>query len=169
MRDFSKKMEKAGIQRNNGSSFYAQNGEILQKIEIERGTQRQGDKRSAAADLIASHAPLRTRRHKARPASCQHEARGSNGDRSPLGTPFSSIFRRATKDGVPEGRWMTQMYEKSAATFVTAPIFTSRFPSAFAIPAPRTLSVRAYGRYPVAPKPPPAPPPPSRWPRPGSS
>ena len=178
MRDFSKKMEKAGIQRNNGSSFYAQNGEILQKIEIERGTQRQGDKRSApqgyllrgtAADLIASHAPLRTRRHKARPASCQHEARGSNGDRSPLGTPFSSIFRRATKDGVPEGRWMTQMYEKSAATFVTAPIFTSKFPSTFAIPAPRTLSAPAYGRYPVAPKPPPAPPPPSRWPRPGSS
>ena len=55
-------MEKAGIQRNNGSSFYAQNGEILQLIEIECGTQRQGDKRSAAADLIASNAPLRARR-----------------------------------------------------------------------------------------------------------
>ena len=55
-------------------------------------------------DLIASNAPLRTRKHKARPAYSQHKARGSNGDRSPLGTPFSSIFRRATKDGAPGGR-----------------------------------------------------------------
>ena len=37
-----------------------------------RSTQRQGDKRSAAADLIASNAPLREGRHKARPVSCQH-------------------------------------------------------------------------------------------------
>ena len=37
-----------------------------------RSTQRQGDKRSAAADVIASHAPLRTRRHKARPVSCHY-------------------------------------------------------------------------------------------------
>ena len=35
--------------------------------------------------------------------SCQHYSGGSNGGRSPLGTPFSPIFRRATKDGVPEG------------------------------------------------------------------
>ena len=186
----------------------------MQKIEIERGTQRQGDKRSAAADLIASHAPLRARRkspwgkhvgtkHVRHPVNmrpgnptgtanrgpAEAQQSGFGGERRssemtellPLkakrriwslrrrGTPFSSIFRRATKDGVPEGRWMTQMYEKSAATFVTAPIFTSRFPSAFAIPAPRTLSAPAYGRYPEGPKPPPAPPPPSRWPRPGSS
>ena len=26
----------------------------------------------------------------------------------PLGTPFSPIFRRATKDGVPEGRWYSK-------------------------------------------------------------
>ena len=37
-----------------------------------RSTQRQGNKRSAAADLIASNAPLRNGSHKARPVSCQH-------------------------------------------------------------------------------------------------
>ena len=194
----------------------------MKKIEIECGTQRQGDKRSApqgyllrgtAADLIASHAPLRARRKSPwgkhvgtkhvrftvninsrgfkgaanrGPAKAQRSGFGgerrSSGTTELLprkakrrmwslrrrGTPFSSIFRRATKDRVPEGRWMTQMYEKSAATFVTAPIFTSKFPSTFAIPAPRTLSAPAYGRYPVAPKPPPVPPLPHRWPRPGS-
>ena len=33
------------------------------------------------------------------------------------GLSFSSIFRRATKDGVPEGRWRTQMYEKKRRNF----------------------------------------------------
>ena len=74
-------------------------------------TPRQGDKRSApqgyllrgtAADLIASHAPLRSGLHKARQNPPKHELRGFKGPQ-PLGTPFSSIFRRAAKDGVPVG------------------------------------------------------------------
>ena len=67
-------------------------------------------------DLIASHAPLRTRRHKARPVSCQHYPQGIQGDRNPLGTPFSSIFRRAAKDGVPEGRSEKRMPVKLKAS-----------------------------------------------------
>ena len=82
-----------------------------------RSTQRQGDKRSApqgyllrgtAADVIASHAPLREGRHTARQNGPKHYPQGIQGDRNPLGTPFSSIFRRAAKDGVPEGRWKSR-------------------------------------------------------------
>ena len=105
-----------------------------------RSTQRQGDKRSAAADLIASNAPLRNGSHKARqngpkhypgdsrgppigaPAKAQRSGFGgerrSSGTTELLprkakrrmwslrrrGTPFSPIFRRATKDGATGGR-----------------------------------------------------------------
>ena len=54
-------------------------------------------------DLIASNAPLRGGSHKARQASSKTLPLGIQGDRNPLGTPFSSIFRRATKDGAPGG------------------------------------------------------------------
>ena len=74
-------------------------------------TPRQGDKRSAAADLIASHAPLRTRRHKARQAYTKTLPRGFKGPQ-PLGTPFSPIFRRATKDGATGGRRMSRAVGK---------------------------------------------------------
>ena len=77
-----------------------------------RSTQRQGDKRSAAADLIASPAPLRTRRHKARQNGPKHYPQGIQGDRNPLGTPFSPIFRRATKDGATGGRRMSRAVGK---------------------------------------------------------
>ena len=33
----------------------------------------------------------------------KHYPQGIQGDRNPLGTPFSSIFRRATKDGASGG------------------------------------------------------------------
>ena len=114
----------------------------------QRSTQRQGDKRSApqgyllrgtAADLIASHAPLRNGSHKARQNGPKHYPRGfkgpptgappkpnvsgfggerrSSGTTELLprkakrrmwslrrrGTPFSPIFRRATKDRAPGG------------------------------------------------------------------
>ena len=69
-----------------------------------RSTQRQGDKRSAAADVIASNALLRTRRHKARPFYNKTLPRGSNGDRSPLGLSFSPIFLQTKKDGATGGR-----------------------------------------------------------------
>ena len=59
-------------------------------------------------DLIASNAPLRNGSHKARPASSKTLPQGIQGDRNPLGTPFSPIFRRATKDGVPEGRKLSE-------------------------------------------------------------
>ena len=55
-------------------------------------------------DLIASNAPLREGSHKARPAYTKTLTPGIQGDRNPLGTPFSPIFRRATKDGATGGR-----------------------------------------------------------------
>ena len=51
-----------------------------------RSTQRQGDKRSAAADLIASHAPLREGSHKARPVSTKTLTPGDSRG-SPTGAP----------------------------------------------------------------------------------
>ena len=70
-----------------------------------RSTPRQGDKRSApqgyllrgtAADLIASNALLRTRRHKVRPVSCQHYPRGFKGIAIPLArlSPLSFVVQR---------------------------------------------------------------------------
>ena len=79
-----------------------------------RSTQRQGDKRSAAADLIASNAPLREGRHTARQNPPKHYPQGIQGDRNPLGTPFSPIFRRATKDGAPGGRQLPNAAGKLA-------------------------------------------------------
>ena len=69
-----------------------------------RSTQRQGDKRSAAADVIASNAPLRNGSHTVRQVSTKTLPKGIQGDRNPLGTPFSPIFLQTKKDGVPEGR-----------------------------------------------------------------
>ena len=37
---------------------------------------------------------------------------GIQGDRNPLGTPFSPIFRRATKDGATGGRWFSRAVGK---------------------------------------------------------
>ena len=69
-------------------------------------------------DLIASNAPLRNGMHKARQNGPNHYPQGIQGDRNPLGTPFSSIFRRATKDGVPEGRWYrSAVSKKMESTF----------------------------------------------------
>ena len=125
-----------------------------------RSTQRRGDKRRAPqgyllrgteADLIASHAPLRSGRHKARQvytklltpgdsrgpptgAPPKPNASGFGGERRsngmtellPLkakrriwslrrrGTPFSSIFRRATKDGATGGRRLPNAANKNA-------------------------------------------------------
>ena len=72
-------------------------------------------------DLIASNAPLRNGLHKARPVSCQHYPQGIQGDRNPLGTPFSSIFRRAAKDGVPEGRWKSSAAGKNVQRKMESP------------------------------------------------
>ena len=60
-----------------------------------RSTQRQGDKRSAAADLIASNAPLRGGRHKARQNGPKHYPGDSRG-RSPLArlSPLSFVVQR---------------------------------------------------------------------------
>ena len=63
-------------------------------------------------DLIASNAPLRNGSHKARQNGPKHYPRGFKGPQ-PLDTPFSPIFRRATKDGVPEGRWISREVGKN--------------------------------------------------------
>ena len=67
-----------------------------------RSMQRQGDKRSAAADLIASHAPLRGGRHTARQNGPKHYPGDSRG-RSPLArlSPLSFVVQRKMEP--PEG------------------------------------------------------------------
>ena len=65
-------------------------------------------------DLIASNAPLREGSHKARQNPPKHYPRGFKGPQ-PLGTPFSPIFRRATKDGAPGGRWFSREVGKKRA------------------------------------------------------
>ena len=64
-------------------------------------------------DLIASHAPLRTRTHKARPASSKTLPRGSNGGRSPLGLSFSHIFLQTKKDMAVGDRWKSRATGKN--------------------------------------------------------
>ena len=61
-----------------------------------RSTQRQGDKRSAAADLIASNAPLRNGSHKARQNGPKHYPRGFKGIAIPLArlSPLSFAVQR---------------------------------------------------------------------------
>ena len=67
-----------------------------------RSTQRQGDKRSAAADLIASNAPLREGRHTARQNGPKHYPRGFKGIAIPLArlSPLSFVVQRQM--GPPE-------------------------------------------------------------------
>ena len=77
----------------------------------QRSTQRQGDKRSApqgyllrgtAADLIASHAPLRDGRHKARQNSPKHYPGDPTGAAAPLVCLSPLSFFKQRKMGPPE-------------------------------------------------------------------
>ena len=66
---------------------------------------------SAAADLIASIAPLRTRTTKARPASCPALKSGFQRAASePFGCSFPSFCQH--RKGVPEGRKMSSAVRK---------------------------------------------------------
>ena len=71
-------------------------------LPLHRSTQRQGDKRSAAADVIASHAPLRGGSHTARQNGPKHYPRGFKGIAIPLArlSPLSFVVQR--KMGPPE-------------------------------------------------------------------
>ena len=46
---------------------------------------------------------------------------GIQGDRNPLGTPFSSIFRRAAKDGATGGRWFSSAAGKNVQRKISPP------------------------------------------------
>ena len=72
-------------------------------------------------DLIASNAPLRNGSHTVRQVSTKTLPKGIQGDRNPLGTPFSSIFRRAAKDGVPEGCWKSRAAGKNVQRKIWPP------------------------------------------------
>ena len=67
-----------------------------------RSTQRQGDKRSAAADLIASNAPLREGRHKARQNGPKHYPGDPTGAAAPLVCLSSISFFKQRKIWPPE-------------------------------------------------------------------
>ena len=71
-------------------------------------------------DLIASNAPLREGRHTARQNPPKHYPWGFKGPQ-PLGTPFSPIFRRATKDGAPGGPTEKRMPVKTRNKTITPP------------------------------------------------
>ena len=68
----------------------------------QRSTQRQGDKRSAAADLIASHAPLRNGSHKARQNGPKHYPGDPTGAAAPLVCLSPISFFKQRKMGPPE-------------------------------------------------------------------
>ncbi len=110
-------------------------------------------------DLIESNAPLRNGSHKARQNGPKHYPRGFKGPQ-PLDTPFSPIFRRATKDGAVGDRRLPSAAGKnvppkitaySPRTFIASPApntdpqTTIRFPSSiFAISiAPEKLSLQS--------------------------
>ena len=71
-----------------------------------RSTQRQGDKRSAAADVIASNAPLREGRHKARQNGPKHYPRGFKGIAIPLArlSPLSFAVQRKMEPSETVGK-----------------------------------------------------------------
>ena len=68
-----------------------------------RSTQRRGDKRSAEADLIASHAPLRGGSHKARQNGPKHYPGDPMGAAAPLVCLSPLSFFKQRKMGPPEG------------------------------------------------------------------
>ena len=68
-----------------------------------RSTQRRGDKRSAEADLIASHAPLRGGSHKARQNGPKHYPGDPTGAAAPLVCLSSISFFKQRKISPPEG------------------------------------------------------------------
>ena len=111
---------------NNQPDLWSEVGWLHKSFNLSRhrSTQRQGDKRSAEADLIASNAPLRNGSHKARQNGPKHYSGDSRG-RSPLTrlSPLSFVVqrkmgpsetvgkverqvKRTTKDGATGGRWM---------------------------------------------------------------
>ena len=63
----------------------------------QRSTQRQGNKRSAAADLIASNAPLREGRHTARQNGPKHYSGDPTGAAAPLVCLSSISFFKQRK------------------------------------------------------------------------
>ena len=67
-----------------------------------RSTQRQGDKRSAAADVIASNAPLRNGSHKARQNGPKHYPGDPTGAAAPLVCLSPLSFFKQRKMGPPE-------------------------------------------------------------------
>ena len=91
---------------NNQPDLWSEVGWLRKSLNLfaQRSTQRQGDKRQR-----------RSRRNRVTRTVAKWFAQstsewpktlpqGIQGDRNPLGTPFSSIFRRAAKDGATGGR-----------------------------------------------------------------
>ena len=72
-----------------------------------RSTQRQGDKRQRRSRLNRVKCTVAKRQAQSTSEWPKTLPRGFKGPQ-PLDTPFSPIFRRASKDGVPEGRWKSR-------------------------------------------------------------
>ena len=76
-----------------------------------RSTQRQGDKRQRRSRLNRVKCTVAKRQAQSTSEWPKTLLRGFKGPQ-PLDTPFSPIFRRASKDGVPEGRWKSRAVGK---------------------------------------------------------
>ena len=79
-----------------------------------RSTQRQGDKRSAAADVIASNAPLRNGSHKARQNGPKHYPGDPTGAAAPLVCLSPLSFFKQRKMGPPE---VVRLAERQVKTY----------------------------------------------------
>ncbi len=84
--------------KNNQPNLWSKVGWLRKRFYLsgQCSTQRQGDKRSAAADVIASNAPLREGSHKARQNGPKHYPRGFKGIAIPLArlSPLSFAVQR---------------------------------------------------------------------------
>ena len=94
----------------------------------QRSTQRQGDKRSAEADLIASNAPLRNGTHKARQNGPKHYPGDPTGTAVPLVCLSPLSFFKQRKMGSPKGVGIAGRPVKTqAAEFISAAGQSSHF------------------------------------------
>ena len=91
-----------------------------------RSTQRQGDKRSAAADLIASNAPLRSGRHKVRQNGPKHYPGDPMGAAAPLVCLSPLSFFKQRKMGPPEVVGLVERVVKNVQRKISPPEVASK-------------------------------------------
>ena len=131
-----------------------------------RGAARRGKgiSASAAADLIASNAPLRTRRHKVRQVYTKPLTPGDSRGRSPLArlSPLSFVVQRkmgpSETVGLAEQSVKNEKREKASREPLTAGPFSLPFESSASAPGTSPGQTSHKSRIPYPPNKPPPPP-----------